>query len=173
MTGVATVLPVVMAGPDPAIQTPDAGRWMPGSSPDLIRGPVMTGVATLLPVVMAGPDPAIQTPSAGGWMPGSSPDLTRGPGMTGVATVLSIVMAGLDPAIQNFRRWRLDARIKSGHDASKVGTSMPIPGPSPVMTSVTTVLSIVMAGPDPAIQTSGLGYWMPGAAVGCPGRARA
>ncbi len=42
MTGVATLLPFVMAGPDPAIQTPGVGDWMPGSSPDLIRGPGMT-----------------------------------------------------------------------------------------------------------------------------------
>jgi hypothetical protein len=77
MTGVATLLPVVMAGPDPAIQTPSAGGWMPGSSPDLTRGPGMTGVATVLRIVMAGPDPAIQTPSGGGWMPGSSPGMTR------------------------------------------------------------------------------------------------
>ena len=130
MTGVATVLRIVMAGPDPAIQTPGVGDWIPGSSPDLTRGPGMTGVATVLQIVMAGLDPAIQTPGVGDWMPGSSPGMTR---------------RRLEP-------------------------QCPSPSSSAVMTSVTTVLSIVMAGPDPAIQTPGAGGWMPGSS---PGRARA
>ncbi len=93
MTSVTTALPVVMAGPDPAIQTPGAGGWMPGSSPDLIRGPVMPGVATVLPVVMAGLDPAIQTPGIGDWMPGSSPGMTR----WRAAWPTVVVMVRLDP----------------------------------------------------------------------------
>ena len=122
---------------------------------------------------MAGLDPAIQTPGIGHWMPRIMPIPGPSPVMTSVTTVLSIVMAGLDPAIQTPGVGDWMPGSSPGMTPSKVGASMPIPGPSPVMTSVTTALSIVMAGPDPAIQTPGLGYWMPGAAVGCPGRARA
>ena len=39
---------------------------------------------------------------------------------------------------------------------------MPVPEPRPGMTGVATVLRIVMAGPDPAIQTPGVGDWIPG-----------
>jgi hypothetical protein len=151
MTGVTIVLPIVMAGPDPAIQTPSIGDWMPGSSPGMTgvatllsifmagpdlaiqtpgigdwmpgSSPVMTSVVTLLPIVMAGLDPAIQTPGIGHWMPGSSrvpgssPGMIRGPGMTGVTTVPPGRHGRARPGHPDSRRWRLDARIKSGHDA--------------------------------------------------------